>query len=289
MRFGIIGTGVVGTALAVRLEQVGYECVGATTRSESSYARFRKYLDRDFLSLEELVPQVDILFITTQDGMISTVAANLAKRGLFRPGQLWIHCSGSLRAQVLKTRPDLPLKYLSLHPLQAFANVDEALAILEGTHFGVEGEGEEEGEEIVRALGGIPHRLNSEYKALYHAGAVLASNYTVVLAALAERLFREAGIEPEEALESLLPLMKGTLHNLSKVKVPQALTGPIARGDTEVIKGHLAQLSPDIVPTYLDLGRHALELGREKLEMSGKEYLPGVWQELTEIFGTQRK
>lgn len=288
MRFGIIGTGVVGTALAIKLEQAGYECVGVHTRSESSYARFRGYLTKDFLSLDVLVPKVDILFVTTQDDAIGTVAANLAEHSLFREGQLWVHCSGSLRAQVLKAKPDLPVKTLSLHPLQAFATVDEALEILEGTHFGVEGEGEEKGEEIVRALGGIPHRLNSEHKSLYHAGAVIASNYMVVLAALAERLFLGAGIEPEEALESLLPLMSGTLHNLSKVKVPRALTGPIARGDTEVIQGHLSQLPDEIAETYLSLGRHALALGKEKLALAGKEYPPQVWQELSGIFAEKQ-
>jgi len=32
MKFGIIGAGIVGTALAVRLEEAGHQCIGVHTR-----------------------------------------------------------------------------------------------------------------------------------------------------------------------------------------------------------------------------------------------------------------
>ena len=44
MKFGIIGAGIVGTALAVRLEEAGHECIGVHTRSRLSYERFQSYL-----------------------------------------------------------------------------------------------------------------------------------------------------------------------------------------------------------------------------------------------------
>ncbi len=280
MKFGIIGTGVVGTALAVRLEQVGYECVGVHTRSEESYQRFCQYLNKDQFSLESLAPKVDMLFITTQDGMIRQVAEELTSRGLVIPGQLWIHCSGSLSSQVLRVGEDASVQCLSIHPLQSFANVSEALYLLLGTHFGVEGEAEEIGEQLVRDLGGIPHCLTATNKTLYHAGAVVASNYLVVLAALAVQLFTQAGIRSEEALESLIPLMKGTLHNLEEVGIPQALTGPIARGDSEVVRGHLKQLSTKQAAIYRVLGTGALELGQAKWQQDGLDYPEEALNEL---------
>ena len=164
------------------------------------------------------------------------------------------------------------MRCLSLHPLQAFASVDNALAILSGTHFGIEGEEEDLGEEIVKDLGGIPHKIFSDQKTLYHAGAVVASNYLVVLASLAVELFTEAGIEEGEALASLLPLMKGTLSNLEQVGLPQALTGPIARGDVQVVQGHLNRLPPKLVEIYKGLGSKALELGESKSAIQGLTY-----------------
>jgi Uncharacterized conserved protein len=274
MKFGIIGAGIVGTALAVKLEEAGHDCIGVHTRSRYSYERFRNFLDKDHFALDTLVAAVDCLFITTQDGMIRTVAENLLANGLIKPGQVWIHCSGSLPSEVLRVQEDMPIRCLSLHPLQAFASVEKALAILPGTHFGIEGDDEGLGKEIVHDLGGIPHHIVAAQKSLYHAGAVVASNYLVVLASLAVDLFEEAGIQGEEAVASLLPLMKGSLYNLEQVGLFKALTGPIARGDAQVVKGHLDNMPVQLVQIYQDLGLKALELGIKKKTLQGLTYPP---------------
>jgi predicted short-subunit dehydrogenase-like oxidoreductase (DUF2520 family) len=283
MKFGIIGTGVVGTALAVRLEMAGYECVGVNTRTEESYRLFRQYLNKEHFSLESLAPKADMLFITTQDGMIRQVAEELTSRELLISGQLWIHCSGSLGSQVLRVAEDAPVKCLSIHPLQSFASVPEAIILIKGTHFGIEGEAVEIAERLVRDLGGIPHRLKTADKTAYHAGAVVASNYLVVLAALAVQLFAQAGIDSKDALHSLLPLMKGTVHNLEEVGIPQALTGPIARGDSAVVRGHLQQLLPQQAALYRLLGKKALELGQAKWQQAGLVYPEEALNELKDL------
>jgi predicted short-subunit dehydrogenase-like oxidoreductase (DUF2520 family) len=286
MKFGIIGTGVVGTALAVRLTAAGYECVGVNTVGEQSYRQFRRYLDRELLPLENLIPEIDLLFITTQDSMIRGVAEELTSRGLLKAGQIWIHCSGSLSSQILRVAEEAPVKCLSVHPLQSFASVSEALKLLPGSHFGVEGEAVEMGEQIVRDLGGIPHRLDTANKAVYHAGAVVASNYLVVLASLAVQLLTKAGIPGEEALPCLLPLMRGTLHNLEEVGLPGALTGPVARGDSAVVRGHLEQLSGQQAAIYRLLGAEALELGKAKWQQAGLAYPEEAWQELKALLSS---
>lgn len=287
MKFGIIGAGIVGTALAVRLAEAGHECMGVNTRSLLSYERFRSYLDIGHLSLEELVPRADILFITTQDGMIRKVAENLNAKELIKPGQVWIHCSGSLPSDILRVKETLPSQCLSIHPLQAFASVEKALAILPGTHFGIEGDNPALGEKIVKDLGGIPHPILASQKSLYHAGAVVASNYLVVLASLAVDLFAEAGIQAEDALASLLPLMGGTLYNLEQVGLPQALTGPIARGDAQVVQGHLNHMPIKLVEIYQGLGLKALELGESKKAQQGLSYLPEELNLLKSLLGNK--
>ncbi|HZK85999.1 MAG TPA: DUF2520 domain-containing protein [Desulfosporosinus sp.] len=289
MKFGIIGAGIVGTALAVRLEEAGHECIGVHTRSRLSYERFHSYLNIDHLPLEQLVPAADCLFITTQDGMIRTVAENLSTNVLIKPRQVWIHCSGSLPSSVLRVKESLPIQCLSIHPLQAFASVEQALAVLSGTHFGIEGDNEELGEGIVKDLGGIPHHILATEKALYHAGAVVASNYLVVLASLAVELFAEAGIQAEEALASLLPLMRGSLYNLEQVRLPQALTGPIARGDAQVVQGHLDHMPPRLVGIYQELGLIALKLGENRKAQQGLNYPQETLTLLQSILGKSRE
>lgn len=285
MKFGVIGAGIVGTALAVRLEEVGHECIGVHTRSRHSFQRFQSCIKADHLSLEEMVPAAESLFITTQDGVIRSIAEKLSGMSIIKSGQVWIHCSGSLPSQVLRVEESLPVSCLSLHPLQAFASVEKALAILPGTHFGIEGDNEELGEEIVKDLGGIPHRILPDQKTLYHAGAAVASNYLVVLASMAVELFAEAGIAGEEALASLLPLMRGTLFNLEQVGLPQALTGPIARGDVQVVQGHLDHLPSGLVEIYQSLGSKALELGESKKALQGLTYPLKEFEMLKSLLG----
>lgn len=287
MKFGIIGTGIVGTALAIQLEKAGHECVGVHTRSTASYLRFCRYLNKEQLPLASLLQEADWLFITTQDTEIRSAAESLSEQRVVKPGQIWIHCSGSLHSQILRVDPKLPYSCLSLHPLQAFADVESALEILPGTHFGIEGEDEEQGEQIVRDLGGIPHRLRPGSKSAYHAGAVVASNYLVALAALAVELFEQAGIHRTEALQSILPLMKGTWHNLEELGLPQALTGPIARGDAQVVAKHLAAMSPEIAEVYKLLGRRALDLAIEKKEAAGQHYSMEARTELDKLLSAE--
>lgn len=283
MNFGIIGAGIVGTAIAIRLELAGHRLVGVHTRSQQSYERFCTYLQWEKRPLGEWVVEADLIFITTQDGMIRPAAEQLTHNNLYKEGQIWIHCSGSVSSQVMQVDKNIPINYLSLHPLQAFAGIEQAVELIPGTHFGIEGDDLETGLEIVTQLGGVPHRLDPRQKPLYHAGAVVASNYLVTLAGLAVQLFEEAGIDRNEALESLLPLMKGSLQNLEKVGLPQALTGPIARGDVDVIRGHLEQMPIKIEPVYRALGLYTLEIGQQKMERNGLAYSREVWQELNRL------
>jgi len=285
-KFALIGTGVVGTALAVALEAKGLECVGVNTRSAKSYQNFCQYLPKKHLDLAQLSLEADILFITTQDEIISKVAEELTLLKQRKKDQIWIHCSGSLKSAIMCHDPSLTVSYLSLHPLQAFASVENALALLPGTYFGLEGSDrqvEEYGEQLVRLLGGIPLRINPEKKTLYHAGAVVVSNYLVSLVSMAVKLLEQAGINKEDAVKSLLPLLHGSYQNIAKDGLPGALTGPIARGDTEVVAKHLQHIPAELRPIYRGLGKLALELGIEKKAASQTGYNPEVLERLEQL------
>lgn len=286
-RFAVIGTGVVGTALAVLLEEAGWECVGVNTRSQESYHRFCKYLNKKHMELSELSLEADLIFLTTLDGSIEKVAQQLTVLPERRAGQIWVHCSGSVRSDIMCKDPSLDLNYLSIHPLQAFADIDSALTLMKDIHYGIEGnnqESEELGIEIVKILEGFPHKIDPEKKTLYHAGAVVASNYLVALAFLGVRLFEQAGINKEDALESLLPLMEGSYLNIARVGLPCALTGPIARGDSEVVAKHLQEMPQELRGSYKALGRLALELGKERKQLHGAIYSPEVLEAMEHLF-----
>jgi len=96
---------------------------------------------------------------------------------------------------------------------------------------------------LATTLGLAPFDLSDEHRALYHAGAAMASNYLVALHRAASMLLEEAGAPPE----ALLPLMHRTMENGFE------LTGPIARGDWSTVAAHLDAVHarrPDIEPLY---------------------------------------
>jgi predicted short-subunit dehydrogenase-like oxidoreductase (DUF2520 family) len=82
---------------------------------------------------------------------------------------------------------------------------------------------------LARTLGMRAAVVADEDRALYHAAASMASNYVVALAGAAERLAEAVGVE--RAL--LIPLVRAAIENWATEGAARALTGPIARGDSE--------------------------------------------------------
>jgi hypothetical protein len=98
----------------------------------------------------------------------------------------------------------------------------------------------------------------------------MASNYLTALAAEAADVLVAAGWSRADALAALLPLMRGALDNLQAEGLPDALIGPIRRGDATTVARQAKALS-ELTPhghslpqrLYLVLGQAALELARE--------------------------
>jgi predicted short-subunit dehydrogenase-like oxidoreductase (DUF2520 family) len=156
-----------------------------------------------------------------------------------------------------------------MHPLQSFATLPTAVRSLPGSFVFLEGA--PEAVEVLRSLvASIDARavpLATASKSLYHAAACAASNYLVTLIDYAAQLMSMAGVPREVALPALLPLVTGTTRNLESVGIPEALTGPIARGDAGTVRGHLQALRagpPELLRLYVDLGLRTLDVARRK-------------------------
>ncbi len=273
MKVGVIGAGIVGSTVSIKLHAQGHEIAGVNSRRESSAARLAKIVGSEVRTAQQVIEQSEIILVATPDRVIAPLVRELSP--FFHRGQAAIHFSGSLPSAVMAPARLQGAKVLSIHPLQSFASVEMALASLQGTHFAVEGDDLELGFRLVQDLGGIPHCYQAQGKTLYHAGACVASNYLVVLAEIAVSLLEGAGFKREDAVESLLPLMRGTLANLEKVGLPASLTGPIARGDYPVVSEHLNQMPDHISEIYSQLGLWAVEIAQAKggLPEENKEIL----------------
>jgi predicted short-subunit dehydrogenase-like oxidoreductase (DUF2520 family) len=177
----------------------------------------------------------ELVLICVPDSAIGEVAQEI------EPGPWVAHVSGGTPLSAL----DPHTRRFGLHPLQTFTRARGAEQ-LDGAWAAVTGETEEahaRGSWLAEILGLRPFQLDEEDRAIYHAGAAIASNYLVTLHRAASELL-EAASAPVEALE---PLMRRTIENDFE------LTGPISRGDWETVERHLESIRarrPQLEPLY---------------------------------------
>jgi predicted short-subunit dehydrogenase-like oxidoreductase (DUF2520 family) len=225
----VIGAGRAGSALAARLRERG---VAVRTRAGRG-------LD---------VAGSAVVLLCVPDGAIAEVAQQI------EPGPWVAHVSGATPLVALEPHR----RRFSLHPLQTFTR-SRGAEQLDGAWAAVTAETDEARDvalELAATLGLEPFHLADADRPLYHAGAVVASNYLVTLHEAAAELVAAAGAPPE----ALVPLMRGTIDNGFE------LTGPIARGDWATVEAHLAVIReqrPDLEALYRTLAASTAVLASE--------------------------
>ena len=266
LKIGFIGTGRLGSALALSLSEKGYIIAALSSRGGDSARKLASMLGGKVVvgGNQEVADYADLIFITTPDDLIGRIAEEVRWEAHHKV----VHCSGAFGAEILEPARKMGAEIGAFHPLQTFAHFGMKEAF-EGITFAVEAEGEllEILARMAEELGGRWVRLGAEDRVLYHAAAVIACNYLVTLAEAATRLWNLLGEEQSEALEALLPLMRGTLKNLETFGLPHALTGPIARGDVGTIRRHMEELgrkAAELLPLYGILGLHTIPIAERK-------------------------
>jgi predicted short-subunit dehydrogenase-like oxidoreductase (DUF2520 family) len=188
----VIGAGRAGSAIAARLRERG-------------------------LAVRE---DAELRLLCVPDRMIAEVARSI------EPGPWVAHVSGGTPLAAL----DPHEHRFSVHPLQTLTK-RRGPEQLDGAFAGLTaetGEALERATWLAETLGLRPFVLADDKRAVYHAGAAIASNFLVTLYRVASSLTAEAGAPPD----AIVPLMARTIENGFE------LTGPIARGDWETVERH---------------------------------------------------
>ena len=263
---GIIGPGRAGVGLALALALAGHEVLLYGRRKKAVPEPLTLTVGPADSPPPAWIAQAGVVILAVRDDAIRFLAESLARTGAVRPDQVVLHLSGAQGQEALAPLLSSRAALGSLHPLQTIAAAERAPERLKGAWAAVEGmpRAVQAAEGLARALGLRPFNIPSEAKPIYHAGAVFASNYFVVVEAVAQRLLRLAGLSDAEAWQALRPLVAGTFDNLTGQGPLAALTGPVARGDTATLRRHIERLSRDDALLYRALGRAALELAREQ-------------------------
>jgi predicted short-subunit dehydrogenase-like oxidoreductase (DUF2520 family) len=193
---------------------------------------------------EEVAHGCDLVFLAVPDDSILLLAESLP----WHTGQGVVHLSGARSSSVLAAARDRGARIAALHPLMTFPHREleqPARVLLErlsGCYWALETEDallEQELRRLVSVLQGHVLMLGGESRVPYHIGAVFASNYVVALIGAACALFETLGIGREESLAALLPLVHATIASVEESGIPQALSGPVARGDSGTVASHL--------------------------------------------------
>ncbi|MFO7964609.1 MAG: Rossmann-like and DUF2520 domain-containing protein [Desulfobacterales bacterium] len=269
--FTIVGCGRLGTALGKHLSMAGYPLKGLTGGSLRSIQETARIIgtDKIYEVPWEISRTSDVVFITTPDGVITRACRTLAENNGFKEGAIVLHCSGAHPSTILQPAQKAKAMIGSMHPLQSFASKTTAGNPFAGIIISVEGvdTAVNVARRMADDLGAKCLTIPTASKTLYHASAVVASNYLVTLLELAFKLIGTAGISPDEAFGVLKPLVDGTLANIRKTGIPEALTGPIARGDMETVGRHVTEIMekiPETAPLYGLLGIYTINIALEK-------------------------
>lgn len=277
VKVAIIGAGRVGQTLGYLLQRSGhYQVKAVCTRHKTSAQKAASFIGRETIPYTDPLKAVrgtDLVFITTPDRYIEQTCQRIVRAKGFSPKTLVIHCSGNFTSDILSSARPLTARIASLHPLQTFASARESVRHFAGTYCVYEGNrlAQREVIRIIKTIQGVPLKINKSVKPLYHAAGVIASNYLVTLINASINFLIRSGFSKKDALQAIMPLVEGTLKNIRKIGVPQALTGPISRADYSTVQEHLKKIKqslPFYLPLYKILGRYTVEVAREKGSIS---------------------
>jgi predicted short-subunit dehydrogenase-like oxidoreductase (DUF2520 family) len=233
-----------------------------------------------FTTLDQATLDADILWLCVPDAAIAAVtrrlvrskarskARNLVRRagpaklpGLPLQGQIVVHSSGALSAQVLQAAARAGASVASVHPVMSFPT--RIPVPLQGVSFGIEADVGSRRilNALVRQIDGRPFSIESGSKALYHAVGVLSSPLLVSHLVAAQQAAVLAGFSRAQARALIEPIARATLDNVFQRGAEKSFSGPIARGDVETIRLHLRALKPHpmLAGVYRSLALYAVE------------------------------
>jgi predicted short-subunit dehydrogenase-like oxidoreductase (DUF2520 family) len=287
-KIAIIGVGRLGMSLAIACREAGLD-VGALYDIRTQAAKVcAGFLGETIVckTISEIPGDITLIFLTIPDDHVAQAVEELRNAQVLRVESLVVHTSGNLSSSVLDPLKKYTHFLASLHPVQTFSGASEDWKRLFGITFSFDGHPESlpRLKELLKKLNGSLIEIEPQHKALYHLACALASNYLVGIEYMAIDILQNIGLNQDQAIKLLQPLVKATLENISQNGPVRALTGPISRGDVGTVCKHVQAMEmthPEYLPIYRSLGKLLIELTRKK--NSGSNRLDKIEMILNEI------
>ncbi len=227
----IVGAGRLGTALARALKEKGVRVTGPLRRGEAVSG--------------------DVVVLAVPDREIGNAATSV------RSGALLGHTAGAVTLDVFGDRESF-----SMHPLMTAGTGKADFAGASAAVAGTSARARRVARELATTLGMTPIEVEDAQRVAYHAAASIAANFLVTLETMAERIGQPSGLDRAH----LLPLARAALENWASLG-SVALTGPIVRGDDEIVakqRAEIAKVAPEWLPMWDALAQATNRIAREE-------------------------
>ena len=265
----IAGAGPIAQALGRALRESGIriECIASRDPSHAKAAA--EFIGGGAVPVpyDGIPSRASHVLVAVSDRAIEPVAAELASR----QGRLSValHTCGSYGPEVLAPLNAVGVSCGGFHPLQTIPDGTRGATALRSAAFAISGDSRalSWAEELATVLDGLVLRIRPDARHVYHAAAVMASNYVAALLDSAEQLMLLAGVPKGDALRALAPLVRASVDNVLQCGAAEALTGPAVRGDAATVAEHsraMEQAEESIAELYKAAGLHALRMARKR-------------------------
>ena len=227
MKVFIFGAGKVGRALARALRAHG----DVVTLTPARKGLPRRRID------------ADIIILSVREAQLGPIATELATSGVVKRSAVVVHNAGSLSAEALVALRGACAGVAQMHPMISFASRTFFPTLTRG-HCHVKGDpaAEKRAGVLARHLGMTPRTFATLDTVGYHAAAGLVANGAAALAAVGAELLVLSGVPRADTSKMLGPLLRSVAENVERLGFPDALTGPVRRGDAAAIERQIALL-----------------------------------------------
>jgi len=243
----VIGAGKLGTALARALKKA---------HARVTLRPARKKLPRAI--------DAEMVVLAVRDRDLRPMADKLV--GVVAKRAVVVHVAGALDASPLSPLRGACAGVAQMHPMISFASTRFAPDLARGNvHVRGDPAAVTRARRLARLLGMTPRTVKGLDTVAYHAAAGLVANGSAALAAVGAELLVKAGVSRKDAAKMLGPLVRSVADNVEALGFPDALTGPVRRGDAAGVEKHLATLRdklPDAITLYVAAAYAQLPLAR---------------------------
>ncbi len=260
-RVAIVGPGRLGTLVATAASRAGHRVVAIAGGDAHARAGLTARVAgaRGVDDPADAAATAQLLMLTTPPGSLEPVVRHLAGADALGDGHRVVHVAAGLGLEPLALAARAGARVAACHPAVVVPAGTSDPDHLVGVPWAVTAGASDRpwAEELVRDLGGDPHAIATDRRALYGAAITLGGDAVAAATVAARQLLLAAAHDaPADVIERLGATAAGPVRRAGAVALAD-LPGPVARADPTTLRAELTAVAEDL-PALSSAQRQAL-------------------------------